>query len=112
MARPTKRTPALEEKIFQCLEIGLSERTAAEFARIDHSTMERWKAKDKSFATTVKEVQSTARAKMTTNLVNQSNEGNTSATIFWLKCRAKDEFTEKQEVSVTEVPDGFNTEVI
>ena len=100
VGRPTKLTDKVEEEIVGILRLGLSERTAQEFVRVDHSTFERWKVRDDNFATTIKKAQAEARIKMTSRLVRQIESDNTTALIFWLKCRAKDEFTEKQEFDI------------
>jgi len=97
VGRPTKLTEKVLDDIVSILRLGLSERTAQEFVGVDHSTFERWKVRDNNFATTIKKAQSEARIKMTTKLVRQIEDENLTALIFWLKCRAKDEFTEKQE---------------
>ena len=99
--RPTKLTPEVLNAIIGILRLGLSERTAQEFVEVDHSTFERWKKRVEGFATTIKKAQADARVKMTTRLVKRTNESDT-ALIFWLKTRAKEEFTEKQEIDFTE----------
>jgi hypothetical protein len=34
---------------------------------------------------------------------------NITAMIFWLKTRAKEEFTEREEIEIAELPNGFTT---
>lgn len=97
VGRPTKLTSQVIDDVVSILRMGLSERTAQEFVKVDHSTFERWKVRDDNFATTIKKAQAEARIKMTNRLVRQIEDDNTTALIFWLKCRAKDEFTERQE---------------
>ena len=102
VGRPTKLTDKVLDDIVGILRLGLSERTAQEFVGVDHSTFERWKKReDNNFATTIKKAQAEARIKMTNKLVRQIDEENTTALIFWLKTRAKKEFTEAQEIDVS-----------
>ena len=101
VGRPSKMTDKAIEDIVGILRMGLSERTAQEFIGVDHSTFERWKVRDNNFATTIKKAQAEARIKMTNKLVRQIEENNTTALIFWLKTRAKKEFTEAQEIDLS-----------
>ena len=101
VGRPSKMTDKAIEDIVGILRMGLSERTAQEFIGVDHSTFERWKVRDSNFATTIKKAQAEARIKMTNKLVRQIEENNTTALIFWLKTRAKKEFTEAQEIDLS-----------
>tara|TARA_Y100000310_G_C20642558_1_gene794783 strand:+ start:1259 stop:1648 length:390 start_codon:yes stop_codon:yes gene_type:complete len=99
--RPSKLTPEVEKSIVNILRLGLSERTAAEFVEVDHSTFERWKKRVEGFATTIKKAEAEAKVKMTTRLVTMAGD-NVTALIFWLKTRAKEEFTERQEIDFTD----------
>ena len=101
VGRPSKMTDKAIEDIVGILRMGLSERTAQEFIGVAHSTFERWKVRDNNFATTIKKAQAEARIKMTNKLVRQIEENNTTALIFWLKTRAKKEFTEAQEIDLS-----------
>ena len=101
VGRPSKLTDKVWDDVVGILRIGLSERTAQEFVGVDHSTFERWKVRDDNFATTIKKAQAEARIKMTNKLVRQIVENNTTALIFWLKTRAKKEFTEAQEIDLS-----------
>ena len=101
VGRPSKMSDKAIEDIVGILRMGLSERTAQEFIGVDHSTFERWKVRDNNFATTIKKAQAEARIKMTNKLVRQIEENNTTALIFWLKTRAKKEFTEAQEIDLS-----------
>jgi transposase len=100
VGRPTKLNDKVLDDIISILRLGLSERTAQEFVGVDHSTFERWKVRDDNFATTIKKAQAEARVKMTTKLVRQIEDNNTTSLIFWLKTRAKSEFTERTEYDI------------
>jgi hypothetical protein len=96
IGRPTKLTVKTKKDIMGILRLGLSERTAQEFIGVNHSTFERWKNNNKTFATSIKRASASAKIKMTTALVNKIvNDNNLTAIIFWLKTRSKHEFNER-----------------
>ena len=121
--RPNSRTQEQEEQIFKILQLGLSERTASEFAGVPWSTYASWKKREEEFATKIIQKKANAKAYVSAKLWNQiegeqDNEGNwvtrpnLTAMIFWLKTRAKDEFSETIIFQEDEAPQGFDLEEI
>jgi len=51
--RPTKKTDTRVAILLDCLERGMPVQRACEFARVNRSTLHRWKEKDEDFATEV-----------------------------------------------------------
>ena len=120
IGRPSTRTKEQESQIFKILAIGLSERTATEFAGVAWSTFASWKKREEDFATKIAQKKANAKTFVAGRLYEeiqgeQDVEGNwirrpnITAMIFWLKTRAKEEFTEREELEVAELPNGFTT---
>ena len=118
--RPPTRTKIQEDQIFKILSIGLSERTAAEFAGVKWGTFASWKKREEDFATKIAQKKANAKTFVAGRLYeeiqgeqdvkgNWIRRPNITAMIFWLKTRAKEEFTEREEVEFTELPNGFTT---
>ena len=121
--RPSTRTTLQEEQIFKILQLGLSERTATEFAGVKWSTYMSWKERELEFATKILQKKANARTFVASKLWEQiqgeqdakgnwTTRPNITAMIFWLKTRAKEEFTEVQEVRHEGLPKGFDLNVI
>ena len=98
----------------------MSERTATEFAGVAWSTFASWKKREEDFATKIAQKKANAKTFVAGRLYEeiqgeQDVEGNwirrpnITAMIFWLKTRAKEEFTEREELEVAELPNGFTT---
>lgn len=120
MGRPHSRTELQEKEIFKILELGLSERTACEFAEVKWSTYMSWKDREEKFATKIAQKKAKAKVNVATRLYREIfgekdedgkwiRQPNTTAMIFWLKTRAKEEFTESQDININELPKGFET---
>ena len=128
IGRPSTRTKIQEDQIFKILSIGLSERTAAEFAGVKWGTFASWKKREEDFATKIAQKKANAKTFVAGRLYEEIQgekeydpkaeknvwirRPNITAMIFWLKTRAKEEFTEREEIEVTELPNGFTTKRI
>jgi len=121
--RKHTRTKEQEDQIFKILQLGLSERTASEFAGVPWGTYASWKKREESFATKIIQKKANARVYVASKLWNQvegekDDDGNwitrpnLTAMIFWLKTRAKDEFTEQIIFVEDDMPQGFDLEEI
>lgn len=95
-----KRTKANKEKVIQALEQSLGVvTTALNKLNLHRSTFYRWMQEDEEFAQQVKEIQDITLDFAEAQLFRQIKEGNTTATIFYLKTKGKERgYVEKQEL--------------
>tara|TARA_Y100001963_G_scaffold87633_1_gene121127 strand:+ start:183 stop:536 length:354 start_codon:yes stop_codon:yes gene_type:complete len=92
-----------KKAMLQALEVSLGiVTTACKQAGIPRSTYYKWLNEDKEFAKQVKDIENIALDFAESQLHNQMNEGNTSATIFYLKTKGKKRgYIEKSELDIT-----------
>ncbi|MAK37342.1 MAG: hypothetical protein CMC15_14400 [Flavobacteriaceae bacterium] len=77
--------------------------TASKACNISRRTHYRWLEEDEEYAKSVKEIKDIALDFAESQLHKQIGEGNTTATIFFLKTQAKDRgYIEKQQIEVNE----------
>lgn len=95
-----KRTKANKEKVIQALEQSLGVvTTALNKLNIHRSTFYRWMQEDEEFAKQVQEIQDITLDFAEAQLFKQIKDGNTTATIFYLKTKGKGRgYIERQEV--------------
>jgi|TARA_R100001082_G_scaffold5791_2_gene3927 hypothetical protein len=76
--------------------------TACKNAGVARATYYEWLKDDEDFAKQVKDIENIALDFAESQLHNQMNEGNTSATIFYLKTKGKKRgYIEKSELDIT-----------
>tara|TARA_Y100000401_G_scaffold32952_1_gene24340 strand:- start:1833 stop:2183 length:351 start_codon:yes stop_codon:yes gene_type:complete len=92
-----------KEAMLQALENSLGVVTVAcKSANIPRSTYYKWLKEDKEFADQVKEIENIALDFAESQLHSQIKNGNTPATIFYLKTKGKKRgYIEKQELDLT-----------
>jgi hypothetical protein len=92
-----------KEVILKALENSLGVVTVAcKQADLPRSTYYKWLKEDEEFAKSVKDIENIALDFAESKLHNQIENGNTSATIFFLKCRGKKRgYIEKSELDIT-----------
>ncbi|QDP68036.1 MAG: hypothetical protein GOVbin3264_17 [Prokaryotic dsDNA virus sp.] len=92
-----------KEAMIQALENSLGiVTTACKKTDIPRSTFYKWLNEDEEFAKKVKDIDNIALDFAESQLHNQMNEGNTSATIFYLKTKGKKRgYIEKSELDIT-----------
>ena len=84
------------------------------------STFASWKKREVDFATKIAQKKAKAKTFVAGRLYeeiqgeqdldgNWIKRPNITAMIFWLKTRAKAEFTEREEIEIAELPNGFTT---
>lgn len=110
MGRPTKFTKKVKENALKVLALGLSERIAADFIKVDFSTFIRWKKRHPSFATSVTHAKSLAKVRMTTKLMNQAMGGDSRALEFWIKHNIPEIYGNKIEITGKDGADLFGAE--
>ena len=103
IGRPTKRTPEIERVILEALSVGCSLANAARIAGIDADTLLLWRKKDPDFSVICEKTSGEAVQKLAGTLFNRAKNGDLTACIFWLKCRAP-EFREPKEAPPDEAP--------
>ena len=92
-----------KEAVLDALEKSLGVvTTAVNIVGIARSTFYKWLKEDEDFAKKVKEIENIALDFAESQLHSQMKDGNTSATIFFLKCRGKKRgYIEKSELDIT-----------
>lgn len=80
---------------------GLTNDQLAENIGIDVSTLYRWKADNREFREVLKANKDYADTQVENALYKAAMEGNTTAQIFWLKNRRRDNWRDKQDVEVS-----------
>ena len=93
--RPTKRDEIAEALILGILRTGLSYETAAEAAKIDKTTLHRWRKEDPDFDLSCRAAMAGAKAGYGALLMKAARQGDVRAITFFLKTRTK-EFREQR----------------
>ena len=102
-----------KETILQALEKSLGVVTVAcKQAGIPRSTYYKWLKEDTEFAKNVRDIENIALDFAESQLHSQMRDGNTSATIFYLKTKGKKRgYVERQELDVQSGENPFNVSV-
>ena len=92
-----------KEAVLDALEKSLGVvTTAVKSVGVARSTFYKWLKEDEAFAKEVKDIENIALDFAESKLHSQIEKGNTSATIFFLKCRGKKRgYIEKSELDIT-----------
>lgn len=101
--RPTKRTKAIDALILKALGVGCSLANAAKLAGVDPDTLLAWRKRDASFSVDCEKASASAVHTLAAKLFGKAEDGDLTALIFWLKCRAP-EFREPKDPPPSEVP--------
>lgn len=105
--KPTK-SDTLKKAMIEALQKSLGIiTTATKTVGINRSTHYDWYNNDTDYRAKVNEISEMAHDFVESQLYNQIREGNTTATIFYMKCKMRERgYIEKQEISVeTKRPD-------
>jgi len=103
MNNEQKRTTESKKRILKALEgsLGIVSK-ACEESKVSRTQFYKWCKDDKEFATTVDELQNVVLDFAESTLHKLIADGNTAATIFFLKTKGKKRgFIEKQELDLT-----------
>tara|TARA_Y100001937_G_scaffold124774_1_gene190163 strand:- start:356 stop:709 length:354 start_codon:yes stop_codon:yes gene_type:complete len=102
-----------KQAMLQALEKSLGVVTVAcKQSDIPRSTYYKWLKEDQEFAKAVKEIENIALDFAESQLHSQMRDGNTSATIFYLKTKGKKRgYVERQELDVNNGENPFNVSV-
>jgi hypothetical protein len=96
VGRPTKRTPEVVGILMRALRCGCSRRGAAAIAGIGETTVKEWQAADPEFRLACEKAEGVASARLAASLFKRARKGDTTALIWWQKCRDPD-FREVKE---------------
>lgn len=119
MARPTKLTQEVQDRIMQAVQAGNYLDTAANFAGIDGSTMRRWVQKGeapnapepyRSFCTALKSARAAAEVRSVA-LIQQAATGGTWQAAAWYLERSYPERWGRTRVEVTGGQDGDSSPI-
>jgi hypothetical protein len=80
---------------------GLTDKQMCENMGISKDTFYKWKRENSDFADLLKENKDYADTQVENALYKAAMEGNTTAQIFWLKNRRRDNWRDKQDVEVS-----------
>lgn len=114
MARPTKLTAEVKDRIMQAVQAGNYLETAAQYAGIDSSTLRRWVQKGeapsapepyRSFCTALKSARAAAEVRSVA-LIQQAATGGTWQAAAWYLERSYPDRWGRTRVEVTGGPDG------
>ena len=83
------RTQIAKERMLKALESSLGITVACKSADVPRSTYYKWLSEDEDFAKAVKDIENIALDFGESQLHKQIGDGNTSATIFFLKTKGK-----------------------
>lgn len=106
MKNQSTKFNANKKKMLKALETTLGVVTpAAKKAGIDRSSHYKWLKEDAEYKKAYEELEDVAIDFAESKLHGQINDGNTAATIFYLKTKAKKRgYVERQEIQVDERP--------
>jgi DNA-binding XRE family transcriptional regulator len=114
MARPTKRTPEVEKKLRDLLRCGATRADAARAAGITYETLRQWEKDDAEFAEDIAQSESECAARMAARIYQEAtrSDGDWRAAVEWLKRRRRDEWSERQEITLGKVREMTDDELI
>jgi len=106
----TNKTEQSKKKVLDALEKSLGiVTTACKIAEVSRTQFYQWLKDDEDFAGKVQEVENVTLDFVESQLHKQIKEGQTSATIFYLKTKGKKRgFIERQEIDHTTQGDKIN----
>jgi len=102
--RPRKSTPTKKKAMLEALEKSLGVvTTSCKTAGIDRSTHYLWMGEDIDYRNAVNDIEDITLDFAESQLHKQIVDGNTTATIFFLKCRGKKRgYIERDEASIVQ----------
>lgn len=92
MARPTKRTPEREARIFEALRVGNTRPTAAAYAGISERTLRYWAEQSAVFADALRAREAEAEMAATAAIWRAAKEGDWHAAAWFLEHRYPDDW--------------------
>lgn len=96
--RPTKYEAEFAEQARKLSLLGATDEELADFFDVNVATLNRWKKSHPEFCASIKEGKRVADAEVAHSLYQRALNGDTTAAIFWLKNRRKQNWRDKQEI--------------
>jgi hypothetical protein len=100
MARPTKRTAAVEAAILTALRSGMTRTAAAESNGVERTQLYRWMARFATFRNAVMAAEAQAEVRATITL-RQAGESDWHAALAWLERRRPEDWGRRDRVEIT-----------
>jgi hypothetical protein len=100
MTRPTKRTPALEQRLLGALRAGSTRRAAAPFAGVSEDSLERWERSSAGFADAIKKAEADAEVRHVANIAKAAQDGTWQASAWWLEPRRPDDYGRRERIEL------------
>lgn len=97
MARPSKFSPAVVEKTRELALQGKTDEEISGELEVSRSTLALWKVRHPEFSDALKAWKSEADDQIEQSLYRRALGGDTTAQIFWLKNRRKDDWRDRQD---------------
>lgn len=94
---PSKYKPEYADEAMKLCLLGAKDKELADFFNVSESTLNKWKIDYPEFSESLREGKENADAKIAHSLYQQALQGNTTAQIFWLKNRRRQDWRDKQE---------------
>ena len=109
--RPTAYKKEYNEQVIGLCRLGATDKDLANFFGVAESTVHKWKKDFSEFSESIKEGKEQSDLNVANSLYQKALNGDTTAMIFWLKNRRKDNWRDRinQEVSA---PDGGPISVV
>lgn len=101
MARPTKFTPQVQQRILDAIALGLTYEQAATSAGIDRFTFRRWRDSKAPFCAEVEKAEVAGMAARLSRIQMAAIDGNWQADAWWLERRFPDQWGRRERVDVT-----------
>ena len=99
MARPTKFTDAVRDKVLEGLRAGFTRSAAAGTAGVHPAQIGRWCTASASFATDCVIAEAQAEARFTLVVTKAAQDGDPKIALEWLKRRRRDEWGDNLSLS-------------
>jgi len=98
MARPTKRTPDRESRLFEALRAGNTRRASCAYAGISETTLATWLERFDDFRDHVEKAEADAEIRNVAIVQRAANES-WQAAAWWLERRRSADFRQRQEMT-------------
>lgn len=102
MARPTKRTPQVQEAILLALRAGNTRVASALYVGIARETLLRWISRSVAFRHQVEQAEAQAEVRCVTKLSNAANEGDWRAALAWLERRRHEDWGRRDRIDLVQ----------
>jgi transposase len=101
VARPTKRTPEVEQRLCDALRAGNTRRAACLSAGVEQHTFQRWLLRFAQFAQAIQKAEADAEVRHVANIAKAAADGVWTASAWWLERKRPDEWGRRERVDLT-----------